>query len=380
MSEALARPADTGKRVLILSASAGAGHTRAGDALRAEFQRRAVECVHWDILDYATPAMKYAFSRGYVKIIDQVPSLWKHFYERSDRPWKSSVARHVELLNCPRLAGAINAWKPTMIVCTHFTAASLVAALYAQKKVPCKPAVVVTDFDVHALWLVHRYHHYFVALEESRKYLERIGISPQKITVSGIPIDPVFRTPKDKRQTRLDFGLDPDLPMILISAGGFGIGPVELLLAELRTMKTPAQVVAIAGKSEELKAKLEKLARETPPEGAVKIHPLGFTRQMHDYMAAADLLISKPGGMTTSEATARGLPMVVVNPIPGQEERNSDHLLEAGAAIKCNNLPTLSWKVERLLGDRERLECLRGKARAFGKPLAGDTIVRELLG
>jgi processive 1,2-diacylglycerol beta-glucosyltransferase len=211
-------------------------------------------------------------------------------------------------------------------------------------------------------------------------YLEKIGISPKRITVSGIPIDPVFRTQKDQRQTRLAYGLDPGLPMILISAGGFGIGPMEALLAELLTMKTPAQVVAIAGKSEELKAKLEKLAQEAPPNGPVKIHPIGFTRQMHDYMAAADLLISKPGGMTTSEALARGLPMCVVNPIPGQEERNSDHLLEAGAAIKCNNLPTLSWKVERLLGDPARLECLRGKARAFGKPFAGETIVRELLG
>jgi processive 1,2-diacylglycerol beta-glucosyltransferase len=185
---------------------------------------------------------------------------------------------------------------------------------------------------------------------------------------------------KDKRSTRLAFGLNPDLPTILISAGGFGVGPVEILLAELLTMKLPAQVVAIAGKSEALKAKLDKLAKKTPPDAAVKIHPVGFTRQMDDYMAAADLLISKPGGMTTSEALARGLPMCVVNPIPGQEERNSDHLLEAGAAIKCNNLPTLSWKVERLLGDPARLECLRGKARALGKPFAGETIVRKLLG
>jgi len=379
MSDSLARSASTGRRVLILSASAGAGHTRAGDALLAEFRRRAVACAHWDILDYATPALKYAFSRGYVQIIDQAPSLWKYLYERADRPWKSSLARHVEMLNTLRLSGAINEWKPTIIVCTHFTAASLVAALYAQNKVPCKPVVVVTDFDVHALWLVHSYQRYFVALDESRAYLEKIGISPARITVSGIPVDPVFRIPKDPRQTRLAFGLDPGLPMILISAGGFGVGPMDLLLAELRTMKTPAQIVAIAGKSLELKAKLDLLAKHAPPDAAVKIHPLGFTRQMDDYMAAADLLISKPGGMTTSEAMARGLPMCVVNPIPGQEERNSDHLLEAGAAIKCNNLPTLGWKVERLLRDPALLQGLRTHARAFGKPFAGETIVRELL-
>ena len=146
-------------------------------------------------------------------------------------------------------------------------------------------------------------------------------------------------------------------------------------------MREPAQVVAIAGKSEELKGKLEKLAKKasaTHPH--VKIHPIGFTRQMDDYMAAADLLISKPGGMTTSEAMARGLPMCVVNPIPGQEERNSDHLLEAGVAIKCNNPPTLGWKIENLIRDPSALLRLRENARSFGKPFAGQTIVRSLLG
>ena len=101
---------------------------------------------------------------------------------------------------------------------------------------------------------------------------------------------------------------------------------------------------------------------------------------MDDYMAAADLLISKPGGLTTSEAMARALPMCVVNPIPGQEERNSDHLLEAGVAIKCNNPPTLGWRVEQLISNPARLNAMREKARAFGKPFAGQTIVRELLG
>ena len=134
------------------------------------------------------------------------------------------------------------------------------------------------------------------------------------------------------------------------------MGPVEILLTELLTMKVPAQVVAIAGKSEELKVKLERLAKKVPGESLVKVIPIGFTKQMDEYMAAADLLISKPGGLTTSEAMARELPMCVVNPIPGQEERNSDHLLEAVVAIKCNNPPTLGWKVEELIKVPGRLE------------------------
>jgi processive 1,2-diacylglycerol beta-glucosyltransferase len=139
------------------------------------------------------------------------------------------------------------------------------------------------------------------------------------------------------------------------------------------------QVVAIAGRSEELKAKLDRLVKKSPHDAAVKVHPVGFTKQMDEYMAAADILISKPGGLTTSEAMARGLPMCVVNPIPGQEERNSDHLLEAGVAIKCNNPPTLGWKLQELIRTG-KLQQMRERAAAFGRPHAGAQIVRQLLG
>jgi processive 1,2-diacylglycerol beta-glucosyltransferase len=229
------------------------------------------------------------------------------------------------------------------------------------------------------MWLTRSYSKYFVALEETKVYLERMGIDAGKITVSGIPVDPVFRVKKDKREMRAKLGLDRDRLTVLVSAGGFGVGPVETLIAQLQTMKVPAQVVGIAGKSEELKGKLERLAKKVPADAAVRVHPIGFTKQMDEYMAASDILISKPGGLTTSEAMARGLPMCVVNPIPGQEERNSDHLLEAGVAIKCNNPPTLGWKIEELLRTG-RLEQMRKRAEGFGHPRAGEVIVRELLG
>jgi processive 1,2-diacylglycerol beta-glucosyltransferase len=391
------------KRILILSASAGAGHTRAGDALLADFQHHPVLAAHWDILDYASPAMKYAYSRGYVHIVDKAPSLWKMMYERSDRPWKKSLARHVEMLNSQRLPSAIRDWNPSRIVCTHFTAACLVSELFARGKIRCPPAVIVTDFDIHAYWLVQHYQRYFIALQESRVYLERFGIDPNRITVSGIPIDPVFRIAKDKAATRRTLGLNPDTTTLLITparpqppqtqtgttsadnaaprarASNSGVAPVETLLTELQSLKTPAQIVAIAGRSEPLKARLDRLVSRIPADAPVQIHPVGFTTRMDEYMAAADLLISKPGGLTTSEAMARGLPMCVVNPVPGQEERNADHLLEAGVAIRCNTPPTLAWKIESLLRDPARLEAMRASARAFGKPFAGQTIAQQLL-
>ncbi len=390
MSESPA-PTHTGKRVLILSASAGAGHVRAAEALMKDFvQHPAVqnggEVQHWDILKYTSAVFRTIYSKVYLDLINRAPWLLGMVYKGTDKPWKGGIAQAFEKFNSGAFIKALRAFQPDVVVCTHFTPPNIISWLNTHKKgslgggLKIYPAIVVTDLDLHAMWLTRSYSRYFVALPETKVYLQRMGIAEEQITVSGIPVDPVFRVPKDKAATRRAFGLDPDLFTILISAGGFGVGPVEILLAELQTMKTPAQVVAIAGKSEELKVKLEKLAKKAPPDAAVKIHPIGFTRQMDDYMAAADLLISKPGGLTTSEAMARGLPMCVVNPIPGQEERNSDHLLEAGVAIKCNNPPTLGWKIENLMRDPARLDMMRAKAAAFGKPLAGETIVRELLG
>jgi processive 1,2-diacylglycerol beta-glucosyltransferase len=384
-------PEGTANRVLILSASAGAGHVRAAEALMKDFQQHPAvanggEVQHWDILKYTTAVFRTIYSKVYLDLIGRAPWLLGMVYKGTDKPWKEGIAQAFEKFNAGPFIQALHGFQPDVVVCTHFTPPNIISWLNTKKKGPLGtgvkllPSIVVTDLDLHAMWLTRSYSRYFVALEETKVYLQRMGIPREQVTVSGIPVDPVFRTPRDKAATRRSLGLDPDRFTLLISAGGFGVGPVEILLTELLTMKLPAQVVAIAGKSEELKTKLEKIAKKAPTDAAVKIFPIGFTKQMDEYMAAADLLISKPGGLTTSEAMARGLPMCVVNPIPGQEERNSDHLLEAGVAIKCNNPPTLGWKVEELIRTPARLERLRDNARKFGKPNAGAVIVKELLG
>jgi processive 1,2-diacylglycerol beta-glucosyltransferase len=380
-----------GRRVLLLSASTGAGHMSAAEALAKDFREHpavkdggAVE--HWDILKYTTAMFRGIYSKLYIDLVDRAPWLLGMMYKKTDTPWKHGLVQVFEKFNSGPFVKAFREFQPDLVVCTHFTPANVISWLNTHKKGSLgggqriNPAIVVTDFDVHAMWLTRSYSRYFVALPETREYLRCMGIPEECITISGIPVNALFRVPRDRLATRRALGLEVERFTILISAGGFGVGPVEVLLAELQKMKTPAQVVAIAGRSEELKAKLDKLAGKTAKDAAVRIHPVGFTRQMDEYMAAADLLLGKPGGLTTSEAMARGLPMCVVNPIPGQEERNSDHLLEAGVAIKCNNPPTLGWKVEGLIRDPGRLEQMRQKAAAFGKPYAAQTIVRELLG
>ena len=203
-------------------------------------------------------------------------------------------------------------------------------------------AVVVTDFDVHAMWLCRHAEQYFVALEETKVHLKALGVPEPLVTVSGIPIDPVFAVAKDKRAMRRKHGLEEDRFTILVSAGGFGVGPVGHLMKALARMEHSARVVAVCGRNEALKAELSEAIRTFPKRSTVSFTLLGFTTEMDELMTAADLFVGKPGGLTTSEVLAKGLPMVVINPIPGQEERNSDHLLEEGVAIRCNNLPALA--------------------------------------
>jgi len=284
----------------------------------------------------------------------------------------------LDRLNTQPLIKFLKSYQPDIAVCTHFLPAEIISWLTAKDEINFSQAIVVTDFDVHALWLTHHVERYFVAIDETRAHLEKLGIAPEKIVVSGIPIDPVFAERKDKAAMREKYDLAKDKLTILVSAGGFGVGNIEHLLYALSELVTPAQVLAICGRNEELKTKLEMLAAEKLNNQTVTFKPIGYTTAMDEYMSAADLIVGKPGGLTTSEALAKGLIFVVVNPIPGQEERNSDHLLEQGAAIKCNNLPTLAYKIDALVSDKSRFEAMRENVLKFGKPNSAEDIARKL--
>jgi processive 1,2-diacylglycerol beta-glucosyltransferase len=370
------------KKVLILSASAGAGHMRAAQAIeRAMTQMNAArEVRHVDTLEYTNKVFRTLYSKAYLEMVNKMPDMLGWLYDQFDKPWKNERRRLAfDKLNTRPFVKMLREYQPDVIVCTHFLPAEIISWLKAKERLATRQAIVVTDFDVHTMWLCHHFEQYFVALDETRAHLEKLGIPPPKITVSGIPIDPVFSEPRDKREMRIKHGLKPDRTTILISAGGFGVGSVKKLLMSLAWLEHPAQVVAICGHNEELKSELEREAARLSPGNDVAVKIVGYTKEMQEYMAASDILLGKPGGLTTSEALAMGLVFVIVNPIPGQEERNSDHLLEAGAAIRSNNLPVLAYKIDRLLDDPARLARMRENAQRMARPRAAFDIVNRLL-
>ena len=370
------------KKVLLLSASAGAGHVRAAQAIEKAFaQFGTVDDVrHVDVLHYTNKVFRHLYSKAYIDLVNKLPEVPGWMYDKLDKPWKNERRRlALDKLNTRPLVKLLREYQPDVIICTHFLPAEIVAWLRAKERLISRQAIVVTDFDVHAMWLVHHYEQYFVAIDEARAYMEELSIPPEKIAVSGIPIDPVFAEKKDKQEMRVKHGLEVDRTTILLSAGGFGVGSVEPLIDALKPLKARAQVVAICGRNEDLRRRLVTAAARTKPIDNVLIKPIGYTNEMDEYMTASDLVLGKPGGLTTSEAMSKGLAFVIVDPIPGQEERNSDHLLEEGMAIRCNNLPTLSYKLGNLLDDRQRVARMQANSKRLGHPNAARDIVNRVM-
>jgi processive 1,2-diacylglycerol beta-glucosyltransferase len=369
------------KKVLILSASVGAGHISAANALEKEFRRQntAAEIKNIDVLEYTNPLFRRLYGKAYLDMVNKMPEVLGWMYDSLDKPWENERRRlALDRLNTQPFIKLIKREKPDIAVCTHFLPAEIISWLRAKNKIDTKQSIVVTDFDAHAMWLCHNFEHYFVALDETKIHLEKVRIPKEKITVSGIPIDPVFAELKDKSEMREKHGLDKDKLTILVSAGGFGVGNIANLLEALSELETPSQIIAVCGRNEELKNELDKLAREKLNTNRVKFHPIGYTKQMDEFMSASDLIVGKPGGLTTSEALAKNLIFVIVNPIPGQEERNSDHLLEKGCAIKCNNLPVLAYKIDKLMADKDRFEAMKQNVQNLATPNSAETVVNTL--
>ena len=369
------------KKVLILSAAVGAGHLRAAEAIEKEFKRQfpQLEVKNIDVLEYTNPLFRRLYGKAYLDMVNTMPEVLGWMYDSLDKPWENERRRlALDRLNTQPFISLLKKEKPDLAVCTHFLPSEIISWLKSKGKADFPQAVVITDFDAHAMWLCHNYEQYFVALDETKVHLSKIGIPGSKITVSGIPIDSVFAEPKDKSAMREKFGLEKDKLTIMVSAGGFGVGNIEYLLQSLSDLQTPAQILAICGRNEELKIKLEKLATAKFNNERVTFYPIGFTKEMDEYMSASDLIVGKPGGLTTSEALAKNLIFVIVNPIPGQEERNSDHLLEKGCALKCNNLPVLAYKIDELMKDKKRFEAMKENVINFARPNSSQKIIEKL--
>lgn len=367
--------------LLILSVSAGAGHVRAAEALRAAAARShpALRVEHLDVMEVVPRLFKRLYADSYLGIINRHPAFWGYLYHSSDRAKPDGVITRLrqalERLNTRALVKRIRELAPRRIVCTHFLPAQLLARLRRLGELDTPTWVVVTDFDVHLLWVHQGLSGYCVASAEVAARLAERGIGDTPVRVTGIPIDPAFANPPERAVCARELGLDPQRRTILLMSGGHGVGDLASIAGRILAIPGDHQVLAMAGRNAQLLAALQALAATHPG----RLVAAGFTRTPERLLACADLAVGKPGGLSTSECLALGLPMIVVAPIPGQEERNSDHLLEHGAALKAHDAAGLEFRVRRILAEPDLLPRLAANARAGGRPGAADAVLAAAL-
>lgn len=371
-----------GKRVMILSASAGSGHVRAAQAIEEACRKdsRISEVLHVDALQYTNLMFQRIYSKGYIEAVKTIPDLWAMAFDNTDKPWeKTLVMSALQRLNSQPLVTKIQRFKPDICLATHFMPADIVSGLIKQDHINCNLGIVVTDYYVHAMWLTDLFTRYFVAKDESRHHLTLLGLPPDRVEVSGIPIMQDFVARQTKKSLYAKLELEPSLPTVVLSAGTFGIMPAEDILKILEMIRTHCQLVVICGKNEKLRRELVQAIEGKQAQTRNRYNILGYTDVMHEYLKLADIFIGKPGGLSASECLACGVPMIIWDPIPGQELYNAFHLLENGVGVLPDNALTIGHKVDEVLGNADRLKAMRERALAIAKPDAARHIVDAML-
>ncbi len=359
--------------------TAGGGHLAAAAALDEAWR----ELRPGDVIDrvdvgkFFSPLHRKIVSDGYMKLVNHAPELWGMVFAKTDRPKTARALNRVRAMfpsnSRPRFERYVRQFRPDVVLCTHYFPLETLNHL-RRKKGGLRPMTVsvVTDFEAHALWMDACVDLYCVAAEATKARLVARGAAAEAVAVTGIPISARFSAKLNPKAVRQTLGLRDDQPVLLVLSGGFGMGPVAEILAKLDKVQHPFQTAVVTGRNEELRRDLAAQDRKHPT------HVLGFASNMHELMAVADLIITKPGGLTSSEALAMGKPLFILNPIPGQEAANSDFLLEQAAAVKVNRVEDLPYRIEQLLGTRKLAQMGRA-ASALGRPEAARDVCREVV-
>ncbi len=384
-SRMMAREAGKGnthrvRRVLLLSVSAGAGHVRAAQAIAAhaaaDFPQLDVH--HVDVMTLVPRWFRKVYSDLYMKLASGLPEAWGWLYRKTDHEPSGSLPerarRAVQRFSARQLFNEIERFQPDAIVCTHFLPAEILGTAHLRGEIDVPVWVQVTDFDLHQMWLHEGVAGYFVANEELGWRLAALGVPGSRAVVSGIPVMPGFANRPDRSSAAARYALDPSQMTVLMMGGGGGMGIDTTLVRQLLEQPPSVQLIVMCGRNRELLDALLKLSSHY----GNRLLALGFTDDVPALMACADLAITKPGGLSTSECLVSGLPMLLVNPIPGQEERNAAWLMQEGVALRADDPVTLQFRLTRLLQDRSALMRMRAKALSLAAPRAAQELLQRV--
>ena len=385
------------KKVLIMSASTGGGHNRAAKAMKDEIEKKCIDgehitCEIIDSLKLINTTMDKIISSGYEKSAKYTPKAWGGVYKMSDANIVSKHEYKGNLFNtllASKLKKLLKERKPDLIIGTH--PFPMIALSTLKKKYPYRNAFnsffvpplisVLTDYTAHSTYIQNEIDYYIAGDEYVKEVLISEGVDGDKIKPYGIPVEKSFLEHREKSVVLEELGLAPDKFTVLLMGGSFGAGNIKDTLKELLEIDRDFQIIVITGRNETLKEKLEKSLEKHDIDKNISI--LGFTQDMNDILSAVDIIVSKPGGLTTTECLLKELPMIIPYYIPGQEEENMDFLSNCGAALRTSKKFTISVLLKVLIDNPMRMELLKNNIKSVKKQNTAEDIanlVSNILG
>ena len=357
-------------KILVIHTSAGAGHTKAAQALADGIKFTTpydIVCV--DALDYTSSLHRKLYRGLYVFLVTKLPWAWEIFFGLTDVPLLRLLVRCIRrifnAINFHSLEQFIKEENFDYILSTHFLGTEIAGYLKRSKKITSKVVTVITDFDVHSIWLARGVDYYAVACDYTKEKLLSLRIPEAKIKVTGIPTHSKFRTVHNRKELQWRLGLKENVFTVLIATGSFGTGPIKKIMESLEDY----QILVVCGNNKKLFNELTHVTM-----GMVRVY--GLVDNMHELMAVADTMITKPGGLSIAEALVNGLPLIFFNAIPGQETQNIKVLQKYGVGISDCSIIEISQKLKEISTSQEQLHLAQLKSKALARPQAVGEIIK----
>jgi processive 1,2-diacylglycerol beta-glucosyltransferase len=367
------------RRILYLYLTKHSGHYAAAVAIDEAVRRLdgSVESMLLDSFSHANPVLSKVTLKAYLAALKTAPEIWEWMYDNPE--FKERTAKIRDLLNrgnSRKLQSILTSFNPDIVVCTQAFACGVLAS-WKERTGNRRPALVgvLTDFVAHRYWAHSQVNLYIAPNDATKGTLVSQGVPPERVKVNGIPVNARYLHAANRETVYKSLGFKPGLPLILLMGGSLGLGPMKSVIRKLDRLPQPFYIVAITGKNEELKERLER-------KGQKLRHPtriFGFVENVDELMDVAELVVTKPGGITTAECLVKRLPMIIINPIPGQEAKNTEYLLSHGVAVQAEDARAVRLFVDEFLRNPEKLRHMRDAAQTLGRPHSADDAARDIL-
>lgn len=373
------------KKILILYGSYGGGHLSAAKAIYNLINENYTDTIveMMDCIEYINKYINILSTKAYTEMAKKAPWAWGRVYKSAEKGPLSKISNNSNKLMARKLHTYLKVFEPDLIISTHPFSSNMCSYLKRKNKLQCKIATIMTDFEIHNQWLMNNKYtnDFFVSNEHMKNEMIKLGINQNKIFVTGIPVSERFSCTFNKLEIFNEFNLNPLLKTVLFFAGGeYGLGKnkTEEIFNVLVNNFSNLQVIAIAGRNVEMKEHFENIVKNANKSSFIKVLP--FTNKVPELMSIANLVITKPGGLTTSESLISGLPMLIINPLPGQEEQNAEFLEKNKIGIWLKKNDNIKETLENFINNDTQLNEFHNNALKLAKKDSTKNICEILLG